>query len=140
MSYHAAVVGVDEPEDSAPRAVRLRVSAAAGVFVAASTTAFLIGIIATVGLTTTVIANQDVLQRIGGVITVVMGLAFTGFIAALQRQVRFTLKGLPTIGGAPLLGAVFGLGWALCPGPPLTGVGAVTSTTGVPTSHAGWCS
>ena len=58
-----------------------------------------------------------------------MGLAFMGFIPALQREARFTPTSLSTLGGAPLLGAVFGLGWTPCLGPTLTGVIAVASAT-----------
>ena len=55
----------------------------------------------------TLIANEVLLQRIGGVITIVMGLVFVGFIPALQREARFTPRQVSTLGGAPLLGVVF---------------------------------
>jgi cytochrome c-type biogenesis protein len=80
-------------------------------------------------MTTSLITNQLLLQRIGGVLTIVMGLVFVGFIPALQREARFTPRRISTIGGAPLLGAVFGLGWTPCLGPTLTGVIAVASAT-----------
>ena len=80
-------------------------------------------------MTTTLITNQLLLQRIGGVITIVMGLVFVGFVPALQREARFTPRQLSTIAGAPLLGAVFALGWTPCLGPTLTGVIAVASAT-----------
>ncbi len=99
------------------------------MFIAGFTVVFLMGTIAILGLTTTVISNQLLLQRVGGVITIVMGLVFMGFIPGLQRQARFAPQSLSTIGGAPLLGAVFGLGWTPCLGPTLTGVIAVASAT-----------
>ncbi|WP_179475742.1 cytochrome c biogenesis CcdA family protein [Mycolicibacterium vinylchloridicum] len=129
VSYLAAVVGVDGDQESVSRAARGRVAAAAGLFVAGFTVVFLMGTIAILGLTTTVISNQIVLQRVGGVVTIVMGLAFLGFLPALQRQVRFTPRPRSTVWGAPLLGAVFGLGWTPCLGPTLTGVIAVASAT-----------
>ena len=46
-----------------------------------------------------------------------MGLVFVGFIPALQREARFTPRQLSTIGGAPLLGAVFALGLDAVPRP-----------------------
>ena len=58
-----------------------------------------------------------------------MGLVFMGFFPALQRDVRFTPTPLSTLWGAPVLGAVFGLGWTPCLGPTLTGVIAVASAT-----------
>jgi cytochrome c-type biogenesis protein len=130
LSYLAAVVGVeDQPGDVAVRTARLRVAGAALLFVAGFTTVFLLGTVAVLGMTTALITNQLLLQRIGGVLTIVMGLVFVGFIPLLQRDARFTPKQVSTLGGAPLLGAVFGLGWTPCLGPTLTGVIAVASAT-----------
>ena len=130
LSYLAAVVGVeDEPGRLAVRTARLRVAGAAALFVAGFTAVFVLGTVAVLGMTTTLISNQLLLQRIGGVITIVMGLVFVGLIPALQRDTRFTPRQMSTLGGAPLLGAVFGLGWTPCLGPTLTGVIAVASAT-----------
>ena len=137
LSYLAAVVGVEEPRVGSPsgdrglalRTARLRVAGAALLFVAGFTFVFVLGTVAVLGMTTTLISNQLLLQRIGGVITIVMGLVFVGFIPALQREARFTPRQVSTLGGAPLLGAVFGLGWTPCLGPTLTGVIAVASAT-----------
>jgi cytochrome c-type biogenesis protein len=149
LSYLAAVVGVDDHGDVTRRNVhigekvreeraktsvstkraRLRVAGAALLFVAGFTAVFLLGTVAVLGMTTTLITNQLLLQRIGGVITIIMGLVFVGFVPALQREARFTPRQVSTLGGAPLLGAVFGLGWTPCLGPTLTGVIAVASAT-----------
>lgn len=130
LSYLAALVGVDgESRGQADRGTRLRVAGAAGLFVAGFTAVFVMGTVAILGLTTTVIANGLLLQRIGGFVTIVMGLVFMGFIPALQRDSRFTPVSMSTLGGAPLLGAVFGFGWTPCLGPTLTGVIAVASAT-----------
>jgi len=130
LSYLAAVVGVEEePGGVAIRTARLRVAGAAALFVAGFTVVFVLGTVAVLGLTTTLLVNQLLLQRIGGVITILMGLVFVGLIPALQREARFTPRRLSTLAGAPLLGAVFGLGWTPCLGPTLTGVIAVASAT-----------
>ncbi|MGV0677828.1 cytochrome c biogenesis CcdA family protein [Mycolicibacterium fortuitum] len=133
LSYLAAVVGVQEDPavegTVATRPARLRVAGAAALFVAGFTVVFLLGAVAVLGMTTTLIANQVLLQRIGGVVTILMGLVFVGFVPALQRQARFAPRQWSTMAGAPLLGAVFALGWTPCLGPTLTGVIAVASAT-----------
>ena len=93
------------------------------------TTVFVLGTVAVLGMTTTLITNQLVLQRVGGVLTIVMGLVFVGLVPALQRQARFSPRQLTTVAGAPVLGAVFALGWTPCLGPTLTGVITVASAT-----------
>lgn len=128
LSYLAAVVGVDEADHAAARA-RWRVAGSAALFVVGFTVVFLLGTVAVLGMTTSLITNQLVLQRVGGVITIVMGLVFVGYVPALQRQFRFAPRQLSTLAGAPLLGAVFALGWTPCLGPTLAGVVSVASAT-----------
>ena len=130
LSYLAAIVGVEEESGQlAVRTARLRVAGAALLFVAGFTAVFVLGTVAVLGMTGALITNQLLLQRIGGVVTILMGLVFVGFIPLLQRDTRFAPRQLSTIGGAPLLGAVFALGWTPCLGPTLTGVIAVASAT-----------
>jgi len=130
LSYLAAVVGVPgEPSQLAVRTARWRVAGSAALFVAGFTAVFVLGTVEVLGMTTTLITDQSLLQRIGGVLTILMGLVFVGFIPALQRQARFAPRQLSTLAGAPLLGAVFALGWTPCLGPTLTGVIAVASAT-----------
>lgn len=124
LSYLAAVVGADDPVGR-----RWRVAGSALLFVAGFTAVFVLGTVAVLGMTSTLITNQILLQRIGGAITIVMGLVFIGFFPALQRQARFAPRQWAGIAGAPLLGAVFALGWTPCLGPTLTGVIAVASAT-----------
>jgi cytochrome c-type biogenesis protein len=130
LSYLAAVVGADEAQGGVTVLTsRWRVAGSAMLFVAGFTAVFVLGTVAVLGMTTTLITNQLLLQRIGGVLTIVMGLVFVGFIPLLQRDARFAPRQVSTLGGAPLLGAVFGLGWTPCLGPTLTGVIAVASAT-----------
>ncbi|MGH3564191.1 MAG: cytochrome c biogenesis CcdA family protein [Mycobacterium sp.] len=140
LSYLAALVGVagvDASNDTraetanlkAPPAARWRVAGSAALFVAGFTAVFLLGTVAVLGMTTTLKANQATLERVGGVLTIVMGLVFVGFVPLLQRQVRFTPQQVSTLAGAPLLGAVFALGWTPCLGPTLTGVMSLAVAT-----------
>ena len=71
---------------------------------------------------------QEPINRVLGVVIIIMGLVFLGVIPGLQREWR--LHRAPTWGvaGAPLLGIVFGLGWSPCIGPTLTVVQSLAFT------------
>jgi cytochrome c-type biogenesis protein len=101
-----------------------------GLFVAGFTAVFtLIG--ATVGgLASTLVEHQLLVERVAGALIIVLGLSFIGLIPGLQREAR--IRRLPATGlaGAPLLGAVFGLGWIPCVGPTLSAVQGLAFTQG----------
>ncbi|MEI6361618.1 MAG: cytochrome c biogenesis protein CcdA [Actinomycetes bacterium] len=64
----------------------------------------------------------DVINRVLGVLVIVMGLAFIGFIPGLQREYKIHQAPKWGVAGAPLLGVVFGIGWSPCIGPTLAAV------------------
>jgi cytochrome c-type biogenesis protein len=135
LAYLAGLVGADAPpvdadEARAPRAGRWRVAGAAALFVAGFTVVFGAILVGVVWLSDALVRNEAVLQRAGGVVMVAMGLAFAGLVPLLQRERRVHWVPRAGIWGAPLLGAVFGLGWVPCVGPTLAGVVAVAAGTG----------
>jgi cytochrome c-type biogenesis protein len=135
LAYLAGLVGADAPpatpvEAREPRAGRWRVAGAAGLFVAGFTVVFGAILVGVVWLSDALVRNEAVLQRAGGVVMVAMGLAFAGLVPLLQRERRVHWVPRAGIWGAPLLGAVFGLGWVPCVGPTLAGVVAVAAGTG----------
>ncbi len=79
---------------------------------------------------------QDTIVRILGLVVIAMGLALVGQFTFLQRTIK--PKWLPAagLGGAPVLGVVFGLGWTPCIGPTLSAVVALSLTGGDATRGA----
>jgi cytochrome c-type biogenesis protein len=135
LAYLAGLVGADAPpatsrEAEERRSGRWRVAGAAALFVAGFTVVFGAILTGVVWLADMLVANEAALQRVGGIVMIVMGLAFVGLVPALQRERRLHWVPRAGVWGAPLLGAVFGLGWVPCIGPTLTGVVAVAAGTG----------
>ncbi|MFE1593675.1 cytochrome c biogenesis CcdA family protein [Nocardia sp. NPDC058705] len=137
LSYLAGLVGAEAPPATSSQAVltaqrrsaKLRVAGAAGLFVAGFTVVFVLATATVFGVIQTLNVNRELLQRIGGVVTILMGLVFIGLVPALQRDTRMEPRRLTSIVGAPLLGGVFALGWTPCLGPTLSGVMAVSAGT-----------
>lgn len=65
---------------------------------------------------------HDPITRVLGVVVILMGLAFCGFVPFLQQDRRLHLAPRAGLWGAPLLGLTFGLGWAPCIGPTLAAI------------------
>ena len=69
-----------------------------------------------------------VINRVLGVVTIVMGLAFLGLLPQLQRERRIHRLPRAGLAGAPLLGVVFGVGWTPCLGPTLGAINTLALT------------
>lgn len=70
--------------------------------------------------------HERTLQLVMGVVVIGLGLVFLGFGGWLQREVRFHAVPAVGLGVAPLLGALFGLGWIPCISPTLSAVLSLT--------------
>ena len=71
-----------------------------------------------------------------GSLTIVLGLVFLGVVPWMQRDWR--IHQVPAVGlaAAPLLGVLFGLGWAPCIGPTLSAVLFLAAQRGAPPAGA----
>ncbi|QDW62501.1 cytochrome c biogenesis CcdA family protein [Oerskovia sp. KBS0722] len=105
---------------------RWRVVTGVGLFVAGFTLVFVLLMVAAGAVGVYVKEWEDVITRVLGVVVILMGFAFMGAMPFLQRDRRLHVSPTAGLWGAPLLGIVFGLGWAPCIGPTLTAVVALS--------------
>lgn len=71
-----------------------------------------------------------------GLVVVLLGLGMIGQISFLQRTVKLPISPKVGLAGAPILGAVFAIGWTPCIGPTLASVLVLASDTQDPTRGA----
>ena len=106
LAYLAGLVGAQPPpitpaEGTArPAGGRWRVAGAALLFVAGFTVVFASATMVVLRLSDALLANQQLLQRLGGVITMAIGLIFLGAFPVLQRGMRL---GTPLVMGCGVL-------------------------------------
>ncbi|MFJ6729813.1 cytochrome c biogenesis CcdA family protein [Streptomyces sp. NPDC091281] len=123
LSYVTGVAGTDLAE-----ARRGRMVAGASLFVLGFTAVFVSSGALFGYFGDTLQANSGVLSKVLGVLMILMGVFFMGLMPWMtQREFRFHNR--PTTGliGAPVLGALFGIGWTPCIGPTLASVIALSS-------------
>jgi cytochrome c-type biogenesis protein len=113
--------------ETAPAKVRRRSKVVAGalLFVLGFTVIFVAYGAAFGSLGTALRRHERGIEQVLGVVTIIMGLAFAGaFSRFMVANRQWRLRWLPSRGlaGAPLLGALFGIGWTPCLGPTLAAV------------------
>ncbi|PZT72434.1 MULTISPECIES: cytochrome c biogenesis CcdA family protein [unclassified Streptomyces] len=126
LSYVTGVSGADLAE-----ARRGRMVAGAALFVAGFTAVFVSGGALFGYFGDTLQANSGPLTKVLGVLMVLMGVFFMGLMPWMtQREFRIHRKPVTGLVGAPLLGALFGIGWTPCLGPTLSSVSMLAMEQG----------
>ncbi len=127
LSYVTGMTGEDLAEQR-----RGRLVGGVMLFVLGFTLVFMAYGLVFGGLGHWLFSYQDVITRVLGALTIVMGLLFMGFFTNLQRTFKSARLPSPGLAGAPLLGLLFGLGWTPCIGPTLGAIQALAVTEGTP--------
>ncbi|MEV5603131.1 cytochrome c biogenesis protein CcdA [Streptomyces sp. NPDC052299] len=126
LSYVTGVSGADLAE-----ARRGRMVAGASLFVAGFTAVFVSGGALFGYFGDTLQANSGPLTKVLGVLMILMGVFFMGLMPWMtQREFRIHKKPVTGLVGAPLLGALFGIGWTPCLGPTLSSVSILAMNQG----------
>ncbi|MFJ3309040.1 cytochrome c biogenesis CcdA family protein [Streptomyces sp. NPDC086549] len=122
LSYVTGVAGTDLAE-----ARRGRMAAGASLFVLGFTVVFVSGGALFGFFGQTLQENKGVLSKVLGVLMILMGVFFMGLMPWFtQREFRFHKRPTTGLVGAPLLGALFGVGWTPCLGPTLASVSSLS--------------
>lgn len=108
LSYVAGLSGTDA------RPTQRRMLAGALLFVLGFSVIFVLEGVLFGSLGAAIRDHTLAIERVLGVVTIVMGVVFLGGIGVLQRELRVHKLPAPGLVGAPLLGAAFGLAWAPC--------------------------
>ncbi|GAB3590309.1 cytochrome c biogenesis protein CcdA [Angustibacter peucedani] len=109
---------------------RSRMAAGAALFVLGFTVVFVVMTATFSAVTRAVLGHQDVLLRVLGVAVVALGLLFVGALPGGGRMVKPSWRPAAGLAGAPLLGAIFAVGWSPCMGPTLAAVLALATGEG----------
>jgi cytochrome c-type biogenesis protein len=123
LSYVTGMSGADLGERR-----RGRLLLGVGLFVLGFTVVFVSAGLAFGGFGALLQQHAAVITKVLGGVTIVLGVAFMGFIPGLQRTVKSSRLPAAGVAGAPFLGALFGLGWTPCIGPTLAAVQAMAYT------------
>ncbi|MBQ1095013.1 cytochrome c biogenesis CcdA family protein [Streptomyces sp. NPDC054844] len=126
LSYVTGVTGTDLAE-----ARRGRMVAGASLFVLGFTAVFVSSGALFGFFGDTLQENRGVLTKVLGAFMILMGVFFMGLMPWLtQREFRFHKKPVNGLIGAPVLGALFGIGWTPCIGPTLSSVLVLSAEQG----------
>ncbi|QCX78377.1 thiol:disulfide interchange protein precursor [Streptomyces sp. YIM 121038] len=122
LSYVTGVTGQDLEE-----AKRGRMVAGAGLFVLGFTAIFVPAGMFVGALGQTLKEHQSTVTNVLGVVMLLLGLFFMGLMPWLtQREFRFHKRPATGLVGAPILGALFAVGWTPCIGPTLAAVNVLS--------------
>ncbi len=117
LSYATGLSGADLAD-----ARRGRMLAGAVLFVLGFSAVYVVVGFTAGSFGTWLIRSRTQLEIVLGVVMILLGLAFSGLVPFVQRDLRVHTVPAVGLGAAPLLGFLFGLGWTPCIGPTLAAI------------------
>jgi cytochrome c-type biogenesis protein len=110
--------------------VRGRILAGTSLFVLGFAVVYTVLAVTVASVASTLQSHQQALDVVIGVLIILLGLGYLGWIPGLQREAR--ISKLPAAGliGAPIFGGIFALSWIPCTGPTLSAVLGLAATGG----------
>jgi len=132
LSYVTGLAGADL-DDALHRpsaAARGRILLGSAGFVAGYTVVFTLTSVLVSSLGRALVVHSQAVQLVVGLIIIVLGVSFLGFLPGMQREWRIHRLPAAGLASAPVLGAVFALGWAPCIGPTFGAVMAMATVAG----------
>lgn len=137
LSYVAGLAGSDLEAVTGDGVVKnrtmvlkSRVLAGSLLFVLGFSVVFALMVTLVANVAFTLVTNRDTLNLVLGILIIILGVVYLGWIPGLQGQAR--ISKLPAAGllGAPVFGAIFAISWLPCTGPTLAAVTSLAATTG----------
>jgi cytochrome c-type biogenesis protein len=129
-AYLGYVGGMSSLPDSADRAARRRLLLGVALFVLGFAAVFVLFSVAFASLGALLRTWLPLVTQIAGVVVMAMGFVFIGQVSFMQKQLTLPVRAATGVAGAPLLGVVFGFGWAPCVGPTLVAVNTLALSVG----------
>lgn len=134
LAFLSGVIGNEGAKAMRGRAVAGALSFVAGFTVVFLTAGYLFG-----GLGRLLHQHQRGVEMVFGAVTIVLGLAFAGWLPLpfLQRERRSHFLPRATVAGAFVLGFLFALGWTPCIGPTLGAILGMAAASDTATAWRG---
>ena len=127
---YLAYVGASATVEGGTRTSRRRLLAGVLLFIAGFSAIFIAMMSLAGSVGAWLVEWEPVITRVMGALIIVMGFVFIGQFGGMQRTARLRVKPKVGLVGAPLLGAVFAIGWTPCIGPTLAAVLSLSLQSG----------
>ena len=129
-AYLGYVGGMSSMPGEQDRRERRRLVLGVLLFVAGFAAVFVLFSVAFASLGALLRTWLPLVTQIAGVLVIAMGFVFIGQASFMQRSLSLPVRAATGVAGAPLLGVIFGFGWAPCVGPTLVAVNTLALSVG----------